>query len=531
MSKVLRTSSLGEIRGKVGDRVVQYLGVKYAALKNRLAEPELVESRDGEILDATKDGPTTVSPPGGWDMEVAHMQHALPKKELAQSDVDCLNLNITVPEGTVASPNLPVFVFIHGGGLSVGANSWPQLDCARLVKLSSEKNVPIIAVSMNYRVGVFGFLTSEELRNAGYKANNGLRDQIVALRWVQKHIRGFGGDPENVTLCGMSAGAASVTYHLQSDAQLFKRAIVMSGSYYATSPMPLGAHEANYKKAIEALGLAGQSPEERIRVLLETPGPELISKFPPHIVRVAPAIDGEVVLPLQSLAQTAEGKANGSKAREYCTELLIGDAQCDTSILAFLMPHLKNGCAKKFRSAINSVLISFPTAAQEILDKYGISDAEDDKAFLGILDFASDAMYTAPVLSLAKGWNGNAYVYYFNEQNPWEGPWKGKTNHILDLTYLFQNFEEFLTPEQKAVGAVFAEDFCKFCHGIAPWTAAGQREDFTARVYGPVSEGVTATTVSQPYGGETGRRSILFEYTDKIPLDEFMKVFGAFMTR
>lgn len=92
--------------------------------------------------------PTTVSPLFGCDLELSAIQHTLPKKDLPQSDLDCLNLNISVPQGTTASSKLPVFLFIHGGGLVVGANSWPQFDYTRFVQLSMEKNLPIVAVSI-----------------------------------------------------------------------------------------------------------------------------------------------------------------------------------------------------------------------------------------------------------------------------------------------------------------------------------------------------------------------------------------------
>jgi carboxylesterase type B len=75
------------------------------------------------------------------------IQHTLPKKDLSQSDLDCLNMNISVPEGTTSVSKLPVFLFIHGGGFVLGASSWPQFDWTRLVKLSKEKGYPIVAVS------------------------------------------------------------------------------------------------------------------------------------------------------------------------------------------------------------------------------------------------------------------------------------------------------------------------------------------------------------------------------------------------
>ncbi|RJE26204.1 Carboxylesterase [Aspergillus sclerotialis] len=530
MTSVLKTTSLGEIRGKHDDGVVQYLGLKYASLKNRLADAELVDSRkDGSVLDATKDGPTAVSPLFGCDLELGAIQHTLPKKDLPQSDLDCLNLNIAVPAGTTATSRLPVFVFIHGGGLIIGANSWPQFDYARFVKLSAEMNLPIVAVSINYRLGAFGFLTSEELRKAGYKANNGLRDQRVALQWIQKHIQDFGGDPENVTLTGMSAGGASVTYHLHSDEPLFKRAIVMSGTYFLTEPQPYEMHEQNYQKAMEALGLSNATADERLRVLLETPGQELISKIPPSVIS-APAIDGDVVLSVATHAETSDKNSNVPKGKAWCKELMIGDAQMDASIMPLFMSHLKEGCGNNFVAAINKVLANVPTSAQQILESYGIKeDMPDEEAFSAILNYSNDISSFIPVLSFAEGWPGKAYVYYFNEGNPWEGPCKNKASHILDLAYLFQNFREFMTPAQQSVATAFAKDVFKFCHGVVPWPAVtGIQDGFTARTYGPSSNEPTVGQVKQAYGRESKRRTILCDNTDQVPQDDLAEVLSVF---
>ncbi|KAF9889576.1 hypothetical protein FE257_007084 [Aspergillus nanangensis] len=534
MTTILPTTHLGEIRGKIVDGVTHFLGVQYATLKDRLADAELVETRRGEVLDATKDGPTAVSPLFGCDLELSAIQHPLPKKDLPQSDVDCLNVNITVPQGTSLSSKLPVFLFIHGGGLVLGANSWPQFDYTRFVQLSIEKNLPIVAVSINYRLGAFGFLTSDELRQAGYKANNGLRDQRVAMEWVQRHIRDFGGDPENVTLAGMSAGAASVTYHLNSDKALFRRAIAMSGSYFLTQSLPYEIHESNYEQAISALGLTNATPEERIKALLDTPGQDLIARLPPSILAV-PAIDGDMVLSASSYAETGDPNSNTPRGKHWCEDLMIGDAQMDSSILSIIMPDMKKGCAKKFITAMKSVLSSQPAIAQQILDRYGLTSEaiDDDQALTAILNYINDISFFAPVLTFAQGWKGNAYVYYFNEGNPWDGPWKDQACHILDLAYLFQNFREFLTPAQQTVGTAFAEDFFKFCHGIGPWpTVTGGRIEagFCARVYGPSSGNPTAAEARQPYGGDTRRREILFDYRNQVSLDELARVFVAFRT-
>ncbi|KAI9370697.1 Alpha/Beta hydrolase protein [Aspergillus egyptiacus] len=533
MASLLQTEKLGAIQGKSSEGVTQYLGIKYATLKNRLADAVLVESRDGDVLDATRDGATAVSLPIGCDLELAHVQHTLPKKELLQSELDCLNLNIAVPADLTASSRLPVFLFIHGGGLVIGANSWPQFDYTRFVKLSIEKSLPIVAVSINYRLGALGFLTSEELRKAGYNANNGLRDQRVAIEWVRKHIHQFGGDPDNITVAGMSAGGASVTYHLNSEKALFKRAIAMSGTYFLSRPLPYEAHEQNYQEAISALGLSDLSSDERVQALLEMPPAEIISRLPRTVLTV-PAIDGDIVPSAPSYAETGNPTSDVPKGKNWCHDLMIGDAQIDASIIAFLNPNTKVDCAKKFVTALNSAASSEPAVVQQILESYGISEGtRDDDAYPAVLNFINDVLFFTPVMTFAQGWKGNAYVYYFNEGNPWEGPWKDQTNHILDLAYLFQNFREFLSPAQQAVATTFAEDFFKFCHGQAPWPAVSKgtvTSGFAAKCYGPSSDDSVAGTVTQAFGGKTRRRRNLYDCTDKIALDDLAKVFGAFMS-
>lgn len=158
--------------------------------------------------------PQVISPPAGVDIEHGFIQRPLPKPQFpGVSDVDCLSLNITVPgsaENISSLRDLPVLTFIHGGGFSIGGNWWPQYDLGRFVKFSADLGKPVIAIVINYRLGAPGFLTSPEMISAGFPTNNGLRDQRAALRWIREHVGGFGGDPENVTVMGQSAGGGKV---------------------------------------------------------------------------------------------------------------------------------------------------------------------------------------------------------------------------------------------------------------------------------------------------------------------------------
>nr|QLI62116.1 carboxylesterase 4 [Streltzoviella insularis] len=140
-------------------------------------------------------------------------------------DEDCLYLNVYTPKlSTTNSTLLPVMVYIHGGGFVFGSGTD---DVIHGPDYLVEKDV--VLVSLNYRLGVLGFLSLDCKEAPG---NVGLRDQVEALRWVQKNINKFGGDPKNVTIFGASAGAASVEYLLLSPIAkgLFHKALAQSGS-------------------------------------------------------------------------------------------------------------------------------------------------------------------------------------------------------------------------------------------------------------------------------------------------------------
>ncbi|KAL9086340.1 MAG: hypothetical protein Q9159_004240 [Coniocarpon cinnabarinum] len=120
---------------------------------------------------------------------------------------DCLNLNVQRPAGTTASSKLPVVVWVFGGGFEFGSTQ--TYDGTGLIQLSTTLRQPVVYVAINYRVGGFGFLAGPDLK-AEHNTNLGLKDQRLALQWVQDNIAAFGGDPTKVTLWGESAGAISV---------------------------------------------------------------------------------------------------------------------------------------------------------------------------------------------------------------------------------------------------------------------------------------------------------------------------------
>uniref|UniRef100_A0A669DHP0 Carboxylic ester hydrolase n=1 Tax=Oreochromis niloticus TaxID=8128 RepID=A0A669DHP0_ORENI len=233
---VISTSD-GKIQGKLlsvlGSDVRAFLGIPYGKPpvgKLRFRVPEPVEKWDG-VKDATKFPNSCYQMPDLAFPGFKGIEMWNPNTPLSE---DCLYLNVWSPRfnKTQPAPLAPVFVWIHGGAFISGTSSLDIYDGRFLSKSES-----VVVVSMNYRLGAFGFLSLPD--NTNIPGNAGLLDQRLALKWVANNIAAFGGDPSKVTLFGESAGSASVGFQLLSPGSqdLFQRAVMQSGSpnaYWAT---------------------------------------------------------------------------------------------------------------------------------------------------------------------------------------------------------------------------------------------------------------------------------------------------------
>ncbi|KAL0577126.1 hypothetical protein V5O48_004879 [Marasmius crinis-equi] len=171
---------------------------------------------------------------------------------------DCLTINVIAPANATTSSKLPVVAWIFGGGFELGS---PQMyDGTSIVERSIQLGQPVIYVSMNYRVTGFGFLASKEVKAAGV-GNLGLQDQREALRWIQKYIGSFGGDPTKVTIWGESAGAISVALHMLADGGDTK-GLYRAGFMQSGSPIPVGdiTHgQKYYDSIVQDTGCSGSA--------------------------------------------------------------------------------------------------------------------------------------------------------------------------------------------------------------------------------------------------------------------------------
>lgn len=237
--------------GTTSGSVSQFLGIPFAQpptgdLRFRL--PETLPAYNGSY-DATAFGPScpqqAVKLPDltGLSAEVVDYIVNSIFNAILPDDEDCLTINVLTPATATSTSGLPVLAWIFGGGFEVGGTA--MYDGTSIVARSIALNQPVIYVSMNYRVSGFGFLASKEVQEAAV-GNLGLHDQREALRWIQKYITAFGGDPTKVTIWGESAGAISAAMHMiayDGDTQgLFRAAFMQSGS-----PIPVGDLEGGQK--------------------------------------------------------------------------------------------------------------------------------------------------------------------------------------------------------------------------------------------------------------------------------------------
>ena len=256
------STAQGWLRGRPGE-IHSFLGVPYAAAPEgplRFASPAPPKPWEGE-RPAVEFGPAAPQGPPA---------PGLPSLWQAADGLDCLRLNVWTPSPGAAG--LPVLVWLHGGRWQVGTAGAPQYDGSALAAAG------VVVVTVNYRLGFEGFG-----HLPGFPDNRGLRDQAAALRWVRENVAAFGGDPDNVTVFGQSAGAASAVL-LMAEEGLFRRVIAQS--------IPAGyLSVAKAERTASALAEAAGVPLSSLSSLSPA---ELVS-LPLRVGSLGPVIDGDVV--------------------------------------------------------------------------------------------------------------------------------------------------------------------------------------------------------------------------------------------
>uniref|UniRef100_A0A8C7WUX6 Carboxylic ester hydrolase n=1 Tax=Oryzias sinensis TaxID=183150 RepID=A0A8C7WUX6_9TELE len=373
---------------------------------------------------------------------------------------NCLYLNIFVPQGLSLSTNLPVMVYLFGGAFLLGASN----DVAILGdSLYDGKELAdrgdVIVVTVNYRVGTLGFLSTGDDRLPG---NYGLWDQHAAISWIRRNIAAFGGHPDNLTIFGQSAGAASVSYQMISPYSkgLFRRAISQCG--VALSPWALQRNPLKVtKKIARKVGCSNTNVDEMIACLKGSNPVDLTLAGKIDVLLI---LGKGVVMDLLELAPVIDGDFIPNEPSELFHnaaqfDYLAGINSMDGHFFAGVdVPSINLGNANTTADHVKGLLAgltkekgvaAIPSAFSVYSTHWG-SFPPPDVVKKTATDIETDFLFLVPTqaaLQLHTNYSSGArtYSYLFNMKTRIPGfPWWVEANHAEDLQYLFG--KPFSTP-------------------------------------------------------------------------------------
>src|SRR6266700_3079705 len=439
----------GAVRGKAAAAGEEFLGIPYAAPPAgalRWQPPRPPTPWHG-IRAATSYAPHCAQPSSTFG--------------LASTSDDCLYLNVFTPAHN-KTQNLPVMVWVHGGSLRTGESD--DYNPAGLVRDG------VVVVTINYRLGALGFLADAALasRPGGPAGNYGLMDQQAALRWVQRNIGGFGGNPGEVTLFGESAGGLSTLAQLISPGArgLFQRAIVESGTYELTEQSLATAESAG-----DAFAAKVGCTSDTAACLRRLPVSTILADQNP--VGYTPDLDGSVLT--QSIKTAlASGQFNRMP-------VIIGTNHDEYRLFVAIIQFLgRPVTAANYQSMIASTLNVAPAVASKIAAQYPLSRYPSPPVALGAV--GTDAIFACYALtaeqSLAR--YVPTFAYEFNDENapqlflpPVGFPYGAA--HASELQYLFSQtavpHPAELTAAQQQLAAAMKQDWTTMAKAGVP--AAG----------------------------------------------------------
>ena len=464
----------GKVKGFVEDDVCKFYGIPYARPPiNELRWREPQEVNWSDTINCDKFGP------------ICHQVPNMPflyRKGYCMSE-DCLYLNIWTSS---LESKKPVIFWIHGGGFMRGAGSLPMYDG------TSYAESDVVVVSINYRIGVFGFLAHPLLSQESEKhvsGNYGLLDQIFALKWIKRNIEKFGGDPENITVMGQSAGAISIASMLISPLakNLFNKAIIMSGL------IPLGIlplKSTKNEKSMEDIGTSFQnkldiSKENTLKKLRDVDPETLLSTFnslpEKGLVRKHICFDGYYFekLPIEVYQ---DGK-------EKHIPIIIVGTENEGSLFTLLFKTTRKNFSEYLKKCFKK--------------EYDKAHKEYDPLFYKesyarvIGDFF---MYHAELIahyerlqeSKVYRYNFSRYPFVLNIENL-------KAMHAVDVPYIFNNMKELLFTEwDHKISEMMQEYVIQFINGKDKLTSRGIEWENYSKTKHVIQFGNKIENIEQP---------------------------------
>lgn len=430
----------GKVEGYREEDVTIFKGVPFAAppIGNlRWKAPQPVKSWDG-VLKADKFAPACP--------QMSFSYPGAPKQEFSE---DCLYLNVWTSAKST-DEKLPVMVWIYGGGFAMGSTSTPTYSGEQLAKMG------VVLVSVAYRIGPLGFLAHPELSaesENSVSGNYGLLDQIAGLKWVQKNIESFGGDPGKVTIFGESAGGISVSMLCASPVAkgLFNGAISESGGNFGPVQMETRQDGIQHLKGAEKIGIefAKSMGAESIFELRKI-DPEKWANDPlSQMGGFWPVVDGYVIVDDQYKLYNA-GKYND-------VNVIIGTNSDEGAM--FVRPsepdEYKKGIEERFGDYAAKILKAYPGETKE-------------QTFTSAADIFRETAFAWPSYAWAnlqtETGKSKVFVYYFDQQQPASPMSPVKTRgagHGSEISYVFKHLDK----------SQFGEDDVKLSEQMATyWT-------------------------------------------------------------
>lgn len=476
-------TAAGRLKGFLKGGVEQYLGIPYAAPPVgalRWMPPQPAASWRGE-RDALAFGASCAQ----W--------HAIGGFAKPSDQEDCLYLNVYVPHDIVNSREgrLPVMVWIPGGGFLAGSGD--EYDPTYLVESG------VVFVSFNYRVGILGFFSHPTINGEGHsRGNYGIMDQQMALRWVQENIAQFGGDPNNVTIFGESAGAVSVSMHLISPASkgLFAKAIMQSSFGLFSSP----TLEQNEDRGVEfaaatgcdRLNVAGLRalPVERLLRANDRVADLPCGVFGGYFGRyvMGPMVDGDII---------PKGVDEAFRADEIPPVPLLTGVTSDEMTFFVGLMELEAGYPIDAGNYELALFNNYGDASAELARRYPLRNYPSaSNAFSAVM---SDASFACPVRRSAAVAAANGHPVYAYEFGVADAPsylpsisFPYRAYHTCELPFLFKGFHGAsgppvaLTPEQEELSRAVVSYWASFAatgspnrpgSGLVHWPAYDPAKD------------------------------------------------------
>lgn len=464
LSPVIVNTTSGRVQGVVsGNQSVDiYKGIPYAqppigAL--RWHAPVAVKPWQGvkqttTFANSCYQSPSAEIPP--WSMEFLNPS---PRSE------DCLYLNVWSPRSQTPQAK-PVIVFIHGGAFVSGSGSVPIYDGENLAERG------VVFITLNYRLGAFGFLSTSQLTQAeGTSGNYGIEDQILALKWIKANVAKFGGDPNNITIEGQSAGANSVLLLNSSPLTegLFNKSVVESSSFAFDHGAGL-AYETVLNAPFSNLTLAHkmkvtdaflQQHELNMAQLRQLDSDAILKLFNPHQVPLVPGVDGKVFDKSLFEAFTTTHRHTGP--------IIVGYNQDE---LSGFTPLYRNSTPEDFRQYVTQ---NYPANAKAIFKLYPDNNRKQLSRDEGMLAMKQ-------LTKALTHFNQNkVYSYYFNTSINWDKQQGYGAFHTAEVPFILDNLDKVngpVTQTQQQVSRQFSQHLLQFAKTgdpripAHPWTAA-----------------------------------------------------------